>query len=143
MTNPEVLPFGASATLWWPIGDCSQPDVWALFRADVTLAGPISLAGLRLYAKDAYRLWVNGAVLGGGPCLSAPPLLYWDAWDLTGHVPAGRNIIAVQVHHVGHTAPAGFRFAGFRAALVARQRLGRGADLALVPTAELADIFDC
>lgn len=118
---PEAasLPFGAAARLWWPAGERSQPDAWALFRAELDFADPPAEASLRLYAKDAYRLWVNGVLLGGGPCLSAPPLLYWDAWDLAGRLHAGRNLVAVKVHQVGHTAPEGFRFAGFRAALVA------------------------
>lgn len=119
MNSADLLPFVSQAQLWWPAGRSAQPDGWALFRADVALPTQPSEAKLRIYAKDAYRLWVNGTEVGGGPCLSAPPLLYWDSWEVAPLLRAGSNVIAVKVHHVGHTAPEGFRWGGFRAVLMA------------------------
>jgi hypothetical protein len=66
----------------------------------------------RIYAKDIYELYVNGCFIGMGPCTNAPPLIYYDEWDLAGKLVQGENLFAIKVHHGGHSSPKSFKFGG-------------------------------
>ncbi len=100
MARPQP-PFGLGARLWWPTDDPARPDSWALFRAQAVFATVPAQASLRIYAQDAYHLWINGIWVNSGPCSSAPPVIYWDHWDVTRFLQPGVNWIAVKVHHLG------------------------------------------
>lgn len=59
-------------------------------------------ARIRIFADSRYRLSVNGAYVGRGPCRSDPRWQYVDELDATPHVRAGNNAIAVLALHYGY-----------------------------------------
>ena len=60
-------------------------------------------AELRVSADSRYRVWVNGEEIGGGPIRSTPGHWYYDAFDIRPSLRPGRNAIAVEVWHFGHS----------------------------------------
>ncbi|MDT8390458.1 MAG: family 78 glycoside hydrolase catalytic domain [Lentisphaeria bacterium] len=75
-------------------------NAYVLFRAEFDL---VETEGTTLYisADTRYRTWINGALLGDGPPQSQPYHQYYDRRNIAGTVRAGRNCIAVLVHHQG------------------------------------------
>jgi hypothetical protein len=56
-------------------------NTWVSFHARVTLPDGRD-AVLRIAAAQAYRVWVNGAVVGRGPARTAHHHARVDAWTL-------------------------------------------------------------
>lgn len=52
----------------------------------------------RLYVQGRYHAWINGVYLGRGPCYHHPHEVCFDAYDLSPHIQAGRNVLAVLVY---------------------------------------------
>lgn len=75
-------------------------NVWVLFRCDFFLEEATD-ARLLISADTRYRAWVNGRSLGDGPPQSQPYHQYFDERALGPAARAGRNCIAVVVHHQG------------------------------------------
>lgn len=54
---------------------------------------------LRITADSRYWLFLNGEQLGFGPVRGWPDDWHYDDYDLSGHLRAGENVIAVVVQH--------------------------------------------
>ncbi|MCE9616049.1 MAG: glycoside hydrolase family 78 protein [Lentisphaerae bacterium] len=90
-----------------------------MFRKSFDLAAVPVEAMLHITAADRYVLYVNGVYLGHGPARSVgPQWMSYDTHDVTPHLRAGANTIAVMAY-----------FHGCRNAWSANQRAGLFAQL--------------
>ena len=85
--------------IWLP-GEVGQKNVYARFRKEFDLKNP-SGAVLAITASARYRLFVNGTLVGQGPPRAWPQHYSYDRYDLSPYLQAGRNCLAVLVHHFG------------------------------------------
>lgn len=106
-TPPPPLPDDARAwTAEWIAPDAdARPNRWLAFRQAFELdqipAGPVTA---RIACDSKYWLWINGAlVVFEGQLKRGPNRTdsYFDTVDLSRHLRAGRNQIAVLVWHWG------------------------------------------
>lgn len=104
--------FKSETRLFWVGGDCPVQNVYVHFRGKLGIGDSSYQTIFRIYAKDIYELYVNGCFIGMGPCVNAPPLIYYDEWDLDGKLVQGENLFAIKVHHGGHISPKDFQFGG-------------------------------
>jgi len=74
---------------------------FGLFRRAFTLTGKPFSAAIRVWADTRYRLTVNGVVLGHGPARFFRAKPEYDEVDLTEHLQAGENVVAVVAHSMG------------------------------------------
>ncbi|NET35690.1 MAG: hypothetical protein F6K19_27305, partial [Cyanothece sp. SIO1E1] len=58
-----------------------------------------TMASLRITASTHYQLYVNGQYIAQGPARSAPHHQSFDIWEIQALLQAGKNTIAVRVHH--------------------------------------------
>lgn len=72
-----------------------------LFRTAFHLDRRPAAARLRLTADDWYRLWINGRQVGEGPAPGYHFRHFVNDWDVTEHLVAGENVIAVHVYYQG------------------------------------------
>ncbi len=102
MARSEVA---APASAVW-IGSAHPFDLheaYLDFRRALTLAQPPRSATLFITADSRYRLWVNGTFSARGPARCWPHAQAVDALDLTPHMRAGGNVLAVQVYQPGYS----------------------------------------
>src|SRR5262245_56161319 len=85
----------------WTTGEASPRNAYVHFRKAFTLERVPKAAHVHLTADSRYQLFVNGAFVGRGPVRSDRRWLYYDTWDVAPHLKAGRNVVAVLVHHYG------------------------------------------
>ena len=80
--------------IWFPEGDAAAAAPvgirWFRRRFDVTSGRTVRHAGVRVTADNAYVLYVNGTRVGGGDDFRQT-----DAYDVTGLIHAGSNVLAV------------------------------------------------
>ena len=83
----------------------TQPDqrstnetLHAGFRRSFDLAAAPQAAQLHLFAYTRYQLFVNGEYIGRGPNRFENRRPEYDTWEITSHLHAGRNVLAVLVH---------------------------------------------
>lgn len=74
---------------------------WFLYRRQFVLPLRPDRAELDITADGRYQLFVNGHKIGRGPSRSAPSYQRVDHYDLSSHLIAGNNVIAVLVHVYG------------------------------------------
>ncbi|KCZ93469.1 alpha-L-rhamnosidase C-terminal domain-containing protein [Hyphomonas johnsonii] len=74
---------------------------WFFLRRSFDLDQAPSHADLSLTVDGRYRLSVNGTYVGFGPARSVPQRKSVDHYDLTGHLRAGRNVLAALVYVPG------------------------------------------
>ncbi|MBK8858648.1 MAG: alpha-L-rhamnosidase N-terminal domain-containing protein [Opitutaceae bacterium] len=87
--------------IWYPCERC-LPCTFVLFRRTVTLTAPPRRATGWIAADSRYRLEVNGRRIQWGPAPSDPRWPEADPLDLTAHLRAGENVLAVTVLYYGH-----------------------------------------
>jgi hypothetical protein len=80
-------------------------EVYLDFRspADFALAQTPHNAQLFITGDSRYKVWVNGVFVGRGPARSWPHAQQVDAYDVTAHLRAGQNAIAVQLYQPGYS----------------------------------------
>ncbi|RPJ21247.1 MAG: twin-arginine translocation signal domain-containing protein, partial [Planctomycetaceae bacterium] len=94
---PDLRP---ARWIWYPSGRCLQ-NTFVLFRRDLQLdAAPLRATGW-IAADSRYRLEINGRRIQWGPAPSDPRWPEADPLDLTAHLQAGANTIAVTVLYYG------------------------------------------
>lgn len=76
--------------------DFRSPPAWTLERRP-------QRALLYLTADSRYRLWVNGIFVARGPARCYPWRQSVDCLDVTAHLQAGPNLLAVQVYQPGYS----------------------------------------
>lgn len=77
--------------IWTPL-----PVREAWFRKTLEVPNGITLARIAITADDSYELHVNGATVGSGDDWTKPA-----CYDITTHLTAGRNVIAVRSADAG------------------------------------------
>ena len=87
--------FGAAEPIWLA-GREREMNLQVGFRAVITgdLPAPVVL---RATASTVYRATVNGEFVGYGPARAAHGWFRVDEWELTSHLRAGPNVIALEV----------------------------------------------
>lgn len=72
-----------------------------MFRRGFSLEKPPSSAELSITVDGRYQLLANGTRIGRGPVRCSPLHQRYDTYDLSGHLVAGDNVLAVLVHTYG------------------------------------------
>lgn len=67
------------------------------FRRTFCCSAPVRRAEWRLFADTHYIAWLNGVLVGRGPCRSDPTWAYYDVRDVTAALRSGENHLAVLV----------------------------------------------
>ncbi len=78
-------------------------EVYLNFRRDLVLHRAPKRAIFTLTADSRYRLWINGTYVARGPARSWPHAMALDSLDVTHHLKAGPNHLAVQVYCPGYS----------------------------------------
>jgi hypothetical protein len=79
-------------------------EVYLNFRSPlIDLPTPPQEAQLFVTADSRYRLWINGEFQARGPARSWPHAQSVDQIDVSAHLRAGQNVIAVQVYQPGYS----------------------------------------
>lgn len=110
MTHEQTrLPFADAATDWTPANWrgtwiwSAQPTGghhdYVYFRREFSLQSAPELVLLRIAAERDAALWVNGTLIAHGPPISDPRFKRYETHDITSHLQAGNNCIAVRVYH--------------------------------------------
>jgi alpha-L-rhamnosidase len=86
----------ASAQPVWPRGLEREKNLWVGFRASFEASDQHPIF-LRATGSTIYRIFVNGAFRGYGPARGPHEYYRVDEWDLTPHLLAGRNWVALEV----------------------------------------------
>ncbi len=81
-----------------PDGRSTNETLHAGFRRSFDLAAAPQAAQLHLFAYTRYQLFVNGEYIGRGPNRFENRRPEYDSWELTSHLHAGKNVLAVLVH---------------------------------------------
>jgi alpha-L-rhamnosidase len=76
---------------------------WFLFRRTIDIPAA-DRAYVNITTDGHYVFFVNGVRLGRGPVRCNPLYQRYDTYDLTPHLSAGRNVLAVLVHTYGADA---------------------------------------
>ncbi len=97
-TLPDLQP---AQWIWYPSGRC-LPNTFVLFRRTVEITAPVRRALGWIAADSRYLLEVNGRRIQWGPAPADPRWAEADPVDLTAHLQAGPNVIAVTVLYYGH-----------------------------------------
>ena len=89
-----VEAFAASPV--WPTGRSDELNAHYVFTAEFARGTRDAVPTLKVAARDAYRVWVNGAFAGYGPARAAKGHARVDEWTLSG-CRAGANVVSVEV----------------------------------------------
>jgi len=100
-----LLPGRASAQsslndgMIWTDGPAAENGyLHAAFRKELELPLAPVAAELQIFAYTRYQLFINGQYIARGPSRFENQRPEYDAYDITGHLHAGKNLIAVLVH---------------------------------------------
>jgi hypothetical protein len=85
-------------SLWIWMNETFESDVM-IARRSFNLDQTPREAKLRITASTKYQLYLNGEYICQGPARSAPHHQSYDILDVTGMLQAGRNTLAIRVHH--------------------------------------------
>jgi alpha-L-rhamnosidase len=84
-----------SARPIWPKGRETEMNLEVGFRVKVPATqGKVTL---QVAASSIYRATINGQFLGHGPARGPHGFYRVDEWDLTGKLPSGENVVAIEV----------------------------------------------
>lgn len=89
---------------WIGVIGASKPNTWVCFRKQFELSDTPSSVEARIACDSKYWLWINDELvvfegqLKRGP---TPRDTYFDRVDLSGHLRAGENTVAILVCHFG------------------------------------------
>ena len=88
----------------WPAELGDTPNTYVLFRKKFSgRTAAKSKAVLLITAGHFYRAYINGKYIGRGPDRSYFREKIFHSYDVTPFLKNGENVIAVQVHFLGHT----------------------------------------
>ena len=87
-----------SAEPIWICGRHEEMNLTAGFRCRLEWRGDENIAAVRVAARTAYRLWVNGGFAGYGPVRAAHGHARVDEWNITARLRAGTNVVALEVN---------------------------------------------
>lgn len=99
-----VLPVRQSTGKFiWCRGEAKPQNFHLFARRTFEIDRAPSSVQLRITASDRYAVFVNATYLGRGPARSDPRRKSYDIYDVTSHLKAGRNVVAVQAYYYGYT----------------------------------------
>lgn len=87
-----------AALIWAPSAPPGR-QAYVAFRRSFALEAAPRAATLHIFADSRYILWVNGQYVLRGPCRFDPQRPEYDSVDVRPYLRAGRNALAVLVHH--------------------------------------------
>ncbi len=87
----------------WLRGEERPRNFFAMFRRTFRAPRNVKSVRLAITADSRYVLYVNGERIGQGPPRSFPWRQNFDVYDVAPYLRPGRNVIAVLVHHYGHS----------------------------------------
>ena len=73
-------------------------------RREFSLDASVPYAELWVSACSAYHLFVNGTHIGYGPSPATREMRYADRYEISCHLQAGQNSIAIHAHHLALTS---------------------------------------
>lgn len=88
--------------IWHPGETAPRNFFWAARKA-FTLPNAFTKVTLHITADSRYSLWVNGRYVGHGPVRAFTHRWRYDTYDISPYVCGGENVVAVLVHHFGHS----------------------------------------
>jgi hypothetical protein len=93
----------AQQTKWVWCGEAAgaASNRYADFRKPFSAAAGVERWLLRVSVDSNFAAWVNGVFVGCGQFGDFPDQRTFSAIDLTPHVRAGENVLAIQVHYCG------------------------------------------
>ena len=86
--------------IWHP-ARAGMDNFYLYARKPLILRQPPHDAQLFITASSLYKLYINGAYVGRGPNPTDPCRYYYDARDVTAHLRAGENVLAVIAYNYG------------------------------------------
>ncbi len=105
---PELTAVSHWPARWiWTDGDPKPRHFYLMVRRVFEIESVPDEAQLHITAADRYVLWVNGRYLGRGPARSDPRRKSYDTYDVSSHLVAGRNVIAIRAYHYGTPVQSG------------------------------------
>ena len=81
----------------WINNDGKGIQSYLYFRNEITISSSDIEAKINLYSFSRYVLYVNEKYINFGPARSYPQHPYYDTYDITPYLKAGKNVIAVKV----------------------------------------------
>lgn len=99
----------------WPVKEAhgGSGQQRSLFRKTFEVSHPASCElRVDVSADSKYRLYLNGVLVGRGPCKGDMWQRYYDTYDLSSALVAGRNTLAAEVVHYPFALSGGNREAG-------------------------------
>lgn len=102
--------------IWHPGESAPRNFFWAVRKA-FTLPNTFTNVILHLTADSRYSVWVNGQYVGHGPVRAFTHRWRYDTYDISSYVCGGENVVAVLVHHFGHST---FQYLQARGGLLAQ-----------------------
>lgn len=78
-------------------------ETYVNFRRDLVLERAPEKARFTVTADSRYKLWINGTYIGRGPARSWPQAMALDDLDVTHHLRAGPNHLALQIYSPGYS----------------------------------------
>ena len=97
----ESLVCDSWRSMWIWSQEAPRKDAYVYFRKVFVVPGRVRSSVIFVSANDRYRLFLNGRFLGRGPAPSDPGRKYYDAWDVTGRLSEGKNVLAGLVYNFG------------------------------------------
>ena len=99
-TSVPVPPLagGGNDAIASPAEKVPTPDLHSIFAKEFLLSAAPSHALLHLFAFTRYRLYVNGAYVGRGPCRYQNQRPEYDTRDISSHLHAGQNMLVILAH---------------------------------------------
>jgi hypothetical protein len=104
--QPDAVGNRLESSMIWADPDANaEENVAVAFRKRLTLPAAPVMAVLHIFADARYILWVNGQYVERGPARFQPNGPEYDSIDLSRHLKAGDNVMALLV--VGNIARSG------------------------------------
>lgn len=99
----QLSPKQWKANWIWCAGETSGDNVMLCARKTFNLVNKPETSRLYISGDSHYSLWVNGEFIGRGPARSSAHHQSFDILDIAAKLKAGKNVIAIKVHHTDYT----------------------------------------
>lgn len=116
-----VLMGGGADAIASPAEKVPTPDLHSVFAKEFMLGAAPAHGRMHLFTFTRYRLYVNGAYVGRGPCRYQNQRPEYDTRDIGSFLRAGRNVVVVLVHRDSPTGRIMQHTPGFVATLEIEQ----------------------
>ncbi len=101
----------------WTEGEEKPRNFFLMFRKAFSLPRRARSARLHITADSRYVLYINGERIGQGPPRGFPWRYHYDTYEVMPYLRPGENVVAVLVHHFGHST---FQYVQGRGGLLAQ-----------------------